>query len=363
MRPIYLDYNATTPLAPPVQEAMLPFLADQYGHPFADHALGRAAAQAIEDARSRVASAIGASAHEIYFCSGATESCHTALAMRPRWAVTTTVDHHAVRQAPCGEDLTVVSVPASGVVSPEAVVDAAVDGETLVSVVHANSEVGLLQPVERIASLLEGRGVLLHTDASQSFGKVKVDVNELGVDLLTLTSHKCYGPKGVGALYVRDGAALKPPQSSGPLLRPGTPSVAAIAGFGAAAELASRSVDEAAPRLAGMIEQLVGLLRSAIGEELIIWGEGQVRLPNTVAVAMPGVSGAEVLSACPELCATPLACGGQGGVSLSPTLRAMGVDPQAGSGSVRLSAGWHSEPDDIERAASLLIGAWERLSG
>lgn len=362
MRPIYLDHNATTPLAPPAQEAMLPFLADQYGHPFADHMLGRAAAQAIEDARARVAAAIGAASDEVYFCSGATESCHAALAMRPRWAVTTAVDHHAVRDAPCGEDLVVVSVPPSGVAAAEAVADAAVDGETLVSVVHANNEVGLVQPVSDVATLLEGRGVLLHTDASQSFGKVPVDVGELGVDLLTLTAHKCYGPKGVGALYVRAGCGVGPPRARGGLLGPGTPDVAAIAGFGAAAELAARCVTESAARMAGMTQRLVDELRSGVGEELVVWGEGFERLPNTVAVALPGVSAESLLAACPELCATPLASGAGGGVSLCPTLRAMGAEPERAKGSVRLSVGWHTEPGDVTRAAGLLVDAWERLT-
>jgi cysteine desulfurase len=258
--PIYLDYNATTPIAPDVFDAMLPWLRGEFGNPSSTHPFGRRAAQAVATARRQVAELIGAQAQEIVFTGCATEANNLALlgtarafGVEKRHLVVSAVEHPAV-MAPAlhlrdqGWALTVLPVDRFGRLSPDQVADALRPDTALVSVMHSNNEVGTLQPIREIARMTREWGILLHTDAAQSAGKLPLNVDELGVDLLTLAGHKFYAPKGVGALYVRAGTPIRSvlhgaEQEHG--LRPGTENVAAIVGLGAAAVLAKASLPAA----------------------------------------------------------------------------------------------------------------------
>lgn len=374
MRSIYLDYNATTPIAPAVQEAMLPFLAEHYGNPSSTHALGRAAHEAVEDARSRVAHWLGANRDEIVFTSGGTESNNLALkgvAFAARefggHLVISAVEHPAVVQPAkflerLGWRLTVIGVNRRGLVDP-AEVEAALRPDTrLVSVMHANNEIGVVQPIAKISEICRRRGVLLHSDAAQTAGKLSTRVDDLGVDLLTVAGHKVYAPKGVGALYVRRGVSLEPVlhgagHEGG--LRAGTENVPYLVGVGRAASLAEQSLLEAGDRLTALRDRLLDKLREAIGPSLSVNGEDAPRLPNTLSANFPDVVAGEMLRQIPELCASTGAACHSGSTHMSATLAAIGLEPEIARGTVRLSLGWYTDADQIDRAAQLLIAAWE----
>lgn len=377
MRHLYLDYCATTPIAPSVREAMLPFLGEHYGNPSSSHALGRAAMEAIEDARGQVASLLGADPEEIIFTSGGTESNNLALiglALRGGRSagghlIISAIEHPSVVEPArflerLGFDVSIVPVTGQGVIQAAALGRALRDDTLLVSVMHANNEVGTIQPLKQIAEICHEAGIVLHTDAAQTAGKIRTHVDELEVDLLTIAGHKLYAPKGVGALFVRQGIGLEPVlhgagQESG--LRAGTENVAGIVGLGAAASLAGKSLDASQERLTELRGQLLTALRAAIGQSLIVHGELAPGLPGLLSVAFPGVDAGELLARTPELCASTGAACHSGTVTISPTLAAMGVAPEIARGTIRLSLGRYSSEDEVERAASLLIGAWEAV--
>ncbi len=392
MRTIYLDYNATTPIAPRVQEAMLPFLAEEFGNPSSTHRLGLAAHAAVEDARFRVAQLLGAEADEIVFTSGGTESNNLAicgLAFARMLAakssggasvpgasrghlVISAVEHPAVTEPArflerLGFDVTVVGVDGDGVVDMAAIERAIRDDTFLVSIMHANNEIGVLQPIARIAKLCRERGVLSHTDAAQSVGKISTRVDELGVDLLTVAGHKVYAAKGVGALYVRRGVRLEPVVHGAGHergLRPGTENVPYIVGLGEAARLAGESLAaRAGERMAMLRDRLHATLQDAIGESLAINGGRVARLPNTLSVNFPRVAGADLLKRCDHVCASTGSACHAGEAHLSSTLSAMKVPPEQGGGCVRLSLGWYTSEEDIDAAADALAAAWRDLSG
>jgi cysteine desulfurase len=229
----------------------------------------------------------------------------------------------------------------------------------------ANNEVGTLQPLKQIADICHAAGVPLHTDAAQAVGKVRVTVNELEVDLLTIAGHKMYAPKGVGALYIRQGTPLEPlihgaGHEAG--MRAGTENVAGIAGLGAAAVQAHKSLDAAVERIEKLRDRLLALLKAGVGDKLTVHGERATRLPNTLSVSFPGVLGQDLLAHIPELYAsTGSACHSET-ESISPTLAAMGVSTDVARGTIRLSLGWYTTEDEIERGASALLGAWEAIS-
>lgn len=378
MRTIYLDYNATTPVPPSVREAMAPFFSEDYGNPSSTHPLGRAAHEAVKDARTRVAHLLGAQANEIVFTSGGTESnnlaiigvCWQPMRLTGGRLVISALEHPSVAEPAqflrrLGYEVRVVRCNRQGRVDPADVVQQ-IDGDTrLVSILHANNEIGTLQPLREIAEACHARGVPVHTDAAQSIGKLPVRVDELGVDLLSLAGHKLYGPKGVGALYVRRGIALEPllhgaGQEAGQ--RPGTENVPAIVGLGAAAELAERHFGEEQQRQAELRDRLEARLRSAVSG-LVVHGASAARLPNTTAASFPGVSGAALLQAAPELCAsTGAACHAEAG-AMSATLAAIGCSAETARGTVRLSLGRFTTERDVDRAADLLAEAWLRLEG
>lgn len=378
MRLIYLDYNATTPVAPSVREALWPFLTEHYGNPSSGHALGRGAHEAIEDAREQVAALLGADREEILFTSGGTESNNLALlGVARRHAVElgahiviSALEHPAVVQPAralekLGYQVSVVGCSRPGVVLPESIAAAMRPNTVLVSVMHANNEIGTIQPIRAIADLCHARGALLHTDAAQSIGKIATNVRELGVDLLTVAGHKMYAPKGIGALYVRSGVALDPVtygagQEGG--LRPGTENVTGIVALGRAAALAARKWEEHADRLEALRDKLFARLLDGIGPRLLLHGAGAPRLPNTLSVSFPDVAGRDVLARVPELCASTGAACHSGVTSMSSTLAAIGATPEQAAGMVRLSLGWSTTDEEIERAASLLLGAWDQLT-
>lgn len=377
MRFIYLDYSSTTPVAPSVYEAMVPFLTEHYGNPSSVHALGRACREAIEDSRSKVAAMLGADPDEIVFTSGGTESNNLAikgLMLRDAPAmgghlVISAIEHPAVAEPArylerLGNDVTVVGVDSQGLVDPDRVAAALRPDTRLVSIMHASNETGVVQPLREIADICHARHVRVHTDAAQTVGKISTNVDELGVDLLSLAAHKCYGPKGIGALYVRRGVRLEPilhgaGHEAG--LRAGTENVAQIVGLGQAAKLAFRSLDESVRRLTGLRDRLEAHLRQGLGERMTVNSRQAPRLPNTSSVNFPGITGAELLARVPELCASTGSACHSGVRGMSPTLAAMGLDPDDARGTVRLSVGWFTSEEDIDRAADLLIGAWEAL--
>jgi cysteine desulfurase len=378
VRSIYLDYNASTPLAPRVQEALLPYLAERYADPTGSHAASRAVAEGLEDARARVAWAIGGAADEVVFTSGATESCNLALrgvlepaihaGERPH-IVVTAADHAAVRGparwlASVGAELSVVPCDGSGVVDPAGVVAALRPSTRLVSVVHANDEVGAIQPVAEIARRCRDEGVLVHVDAAQSFGKLPVDVADLHADLLSLSAHKTYGPKGAGALWVRRGVAVEPQlwgagHEQGQ--RSGMPNVLGAVGFGHAAALATECLAESAPRLATLRDRLERRLLEGAGDGTSFGPRGAGRLSNTLCFALPSVAADVLLAAVPDVLATTCSVGVGRETLLGPTLRGMGIDPTAGAGAVRYSLGWYTIEDEIDCAADAILEAWRQL--
>jgi cysteine desulfurase len=378
MHPIYLDYNATTPVEPEVFEAMLPFLREQYGNPSSTHPLGRRAADAVAEARSRVATLIGASPDEVVFTAHATEANNLALlgvaAARsgaPGHLVISAIEHPAVaapaaRLRDAGWSVSVVPVDRYGRVAPDDVEAALRSDTVLVSVMHANNEVGSVQPVHEIGRRLTARGILLHTDAAQSVGKIAVKVDALSADLLTLAGHKFYGPKGVGALYVRRGTALAPvvvgaEQERG--VRPGTENVAGIVGLGMAALLAHERCAHIRDHLAAMRDELQARLQAAV-PGLDMNGSAEHRLPNTLHISFPGVSGKDLLDAVQETVAASVgsACHSDSDAP-SGVLAAMGLDARRARGAVRLSVGSPTTPAEVAAAATALASAWQHLRG
>ncbi len=372
---LYLDHNASTPIAPEVQEAMRPFLEEAFGNPSSGHWAGKPAREAVERARTQVAELLGARPPEIVFTSGGSESNNTAIkgtwfarpASRQR-LITSAVEHPATME-PCrflkhlGAGLDILPVDSHGRVVPSALLPLLGEDLLLLTVMHANNEVGTLQPVPELAQLAHKVGALVHTDAAQSVGKVPVDVRELGVDLLSLAGHKLYAPKGCGALYVRTGTALEPlvhgaGHEAG--RRSGTESALLAVGLGAACALAAKNLTSYA-RVGYLRDRLWDRLHTALGEKVILQGHPATRLPNTLNVAFRNCRGDEILARCPELAAsTGAACHG-GSTTLSATLQAMGVAPEVGVGTVRLSLGLHTQEEEVDAAASLLVAAWRAL--
>jgi cysteine desulfurase len=371
---IYLDHNATTPLDPEVLEAMLPFLREDYGNASSLHWFGQRARAAVEDAREEVAALIGAEPSEIVFTGSGSESDNLALrgvmtrARAPRRGlVTTGLEHHAVlrtAQALQKEGRPVEIVPATGAgrVDVAAVDDRVDDSTALVSVMLANNETGVLQPVSEIAAPVHERGALIHCDAVQAAGKVPVSVGDLGVDLLTLSAHKIYGPKGVGALYARRGTSLTPLVTGGAQernRRAGTLDVAGIVGFGAAAALARERLEDDAPRVAELRDRLEQQLLAVPGA--VRNGE-EPRVPNTTSVSFAGCD-AEGLLMMLDLegiaVSTGAACDA-GGVEPSHVLKAMGLSPERVESSLRLSLGRSTSRSDVDRATEVVRACVER---
>jgi len=371
--PIYLDYNATTPLLPDVVDAMLPYLREHFGNPSSRHVYGRRTHDAIERARGHVAALIGSDADEIIFTSGGTEANNlairgTAARTSRRRVVTSTVEHPATVRPVAwleqqGWHVVRVGVDAVGRARvPD--LDAAITSATaLVTIMHSNNETGVLQPVQEAVYFARRAGAYVHTDAAQSVGKVPIDVRAIEVDLLSIAGHKLYGPKGIGALYVRRGTVLEAltlgaGHERG--LRPGTENVASIVGFGAACAIAQHDLDKESVRVRALRDRLWEQLAQAI-PDLALNGNPDNRLPNTLNVRFPGVSGETLLTATPEIAASTGSACHEGGESASAVLLAMGVPAEAALGSVRLTLGRATSESAVDRAAAALARAWQAL--
>jgi cysteine desulfurase len=373
MDPIYLDYNATTPIAPEVRAAMHPYLEQHFGNPSSGHVFGRAAQNGIVKARNQMALMLGARTDEIVFTSGGTEANNlaivgAALARREhgRHLVTTAVEHPAVLEVvdflkSLGWRVTIVAVDECGQVDPDAV-DAAIEPDTvLVSVMHANNELGTILPVRAIADRARAKGVLVHCDAAQSVGKIRVRVADLGVDLLSIAGHKLYAPKGVGALYVKNGTPLTPVlrgagQEAG--RRPGTENTPYIVGLGEACRLVITELQELTPRYAQLRDRLEQALVAAFATEQVrVNGDLGARLPNTLNISFRGVEGDALLTAIPEIAASTGAACHADAVSISTVLRAIGLPLEWAKGTVRLTVGRGTTAEQIDQAAALIVAA------
>lgn len=370
--PIYLDYNATTPLLPEVVAAMLPYLRERFGNPSSSHPIGRVAREAVETAREQVAALIDADPSEIVFTSGGTEANNLAIrgaaeALPDKRSVVTSAVEHPAVAAPCawlerhGWRVTWLGVDVSCRVRPDEALEAVAQDTLLVSLMHSNNETGVLQPVAEIARRARERGALVHTDAAQSIGKVAVSVQALGVDLLSIAGHKLYAPKGTGALFVRRGTPLRPlllgaGHERG--VRPGTENVASIVGLGTACAIARSDIEEQGRRQRSLRDELWARLEADV-PGIALNGEGSERLPNTLNVRFPRVSGTALLRACPEIAAsTGSACHGDA-EQASAVILAMGLEPGLALGSVRLTLGRSTTPGEVARAASSLVAAWQ----
>lgn len=376
--PIYLDHNATTPLLPEVVDAMLPYLREHFGNPSSGHPYGRRAHAAVARAREQVAALLGVDPDELLFTSGGTEANNLAIRglaeLHPPAAIVTTTIEHPATERPCawlekhGWKVTRLPVDSDGRADLDAAAAALVRGTArgtaLVTVMHSNNETGVLQPVAELADLARRTGALVHTDAAQSIGKLPVRPRELGVDLLSIAGHKLYAPKGVGALYVRRGVTIAPfllgaGHERG--LRPGTENVASIVGLGVACELAARDLDTTAATQRRLRDQLWRRLAEAI-PDLQLNGHPTLRLPNTLNVRFPRVSGQSLLAAAPQIAASTGSACHEGHETASAVILALGISPSEALGSVRLTLGRGTTDNDIPRAADHLINAWRRLT-
>jgi len=372
--PIYLDYNATTPVHAAVLDAMLPYLRGEFGNPSSAHTLGGRAHDAVEAARAEVAALIGAAPDEVVFTSGGTEASNIAIRgavrsdNRRRDIVTSTIEHPAT-EACCafleGEGYKVTRVPAetNGLIDP-ARVAAAIDNKTaLVTIIHAQNEIGTIQPIADIAAAARRHGALVHVDAAQSVGKIAVDVDELGADLLSIAGHKLYAPKGVGVLYIRRGVELPPlllgaGQERG--RRPGTENVPYIVALGEACRVAGAMLEREAKRLSGLAGDLFAALQREI-PDIILVGDPQRRLPNTLNVLFPNASGRKVLEKCPRVMASTGSACHADSEEPSAILTALGIAHDKALGAVRLSLGRGTTKEDIAAVAQALVEAWQRV--
>jgi cysteine desulfurase len=363
---IYLDYNATTPVAPEVYGAMQPFLSGEFGNPSCDYPLGRRARDAVHQARREVAALLGCEPEAIVFTSGATEANNTALKgvahYHGRGHIITAATEHPAVLTPCrylqsqGFGLTILPVDGTGRVDPDEVRRALTPDTILISVMHANNETGALAPLREIGNIAREAGVAFHTDAAQSVGKIPVDVEELQVDFLTLAGHKFYAPKGVGALYVRGAAAFTPllhgaSQEGG--RRAGTENVPYIVALGAACRLARERLPGAAAHLQGLRDRLHELLLAEV-PGLILNGPEVERIPNTLNVSFPGIFGGELMAGLPELAASLGSACHAGQEAVSPVLAAMGVPLGLARGAVRFSVGYPTTMAEVDQAGARL---------
>jgi cysteine desulfurase len=377
VRRVYLDNNATTPLAPEVFEAMKPYLLEDFGNASSIHWYGQRAKNAVERARQQVAKLLNARPSEVIFMSGGTESDNASIfgivqAARPATPhiITTGIEHHAVLNTAQalerrGVSVTYVGVGASGVVDPEEVKRAIRPETVLISIMHANNEIGTIQPLEEIGGIAREHDVYFHTDAVQSVGKIPVDVEKLGVDLLSLSAHKFNGPKGVGATYIRKGTILKPLLYGGHHerdRRPGTENVPGIVGLGMAAELALAHLEETVQRVAGLRDRLErGILERV--PQVSVNGDPGRRLPTTSNLCFDYVEGEGFVIAMDLrgiACSTGAACS-SGSVEPSHVLSAIGRTPEQARSSIRLSLGRYNTAEEIDATLETLPAVVERL--
>lgn len=364
---IYLDYNATTPVDPAVAEAMRPFLGDEYGNPNSGHAYGKRSRAAMENARAQVAALIGASPEEIIFTSGGTEASNMAIKgvsqlreSKGKHFVTTAVEHPATLNpmkwlSKWGYTHTEVAADEHGRVSPEAIRAAIRPDTILISIMHAQNEVGTLLPIAEIGRIARERGVLFHVDAAQSLGKVPVNVDEMNADFLSIAGHKFYGPKGIGALYVRRGLQLEPlihgaGQESG--RRAGTENLMMAVGMGKAAEISIDYLKK--PGHHRLRDYFRGKLSAAFGPRVVFNGHPTECIPSTVSVSFPGHVGGEILAKLDNVYASTGAACHAGDAKPSRVLTAMGYSRERAVGTIRFSVGRPTTETEIDRVIQML---------
>lgn len=374
---IYLDHNATTPVHPEVLSRMLPYFSEKFGNPSSLHSLGQEAHLAMDTARNQVAKLIGARADEIIFLSGGTESDNLAIqgvafANRDKGnhIITSSIEHHAVLNT-CkflekqGFQVTYLPVDSYGIVDLEALRQAITDKTILITIMHVNNEVGTIQPIEEIGKIARERNIYFHTDAVQSVGKIPVNVKELNVDLLSLSAHKFYGPKGIGALYIKKGVKIQPIIYGGHHerdKRAGTENLPGIVGLGAACEIAMKEMEEKNKHLLMLSEKFYNLVRERI-PDIKLNGHPEKRIPGTVNISFAGIEGESILLSLDfegiEV-STGSACAS---ASLEPShvLIAMGVPPEIAHGTIRFSFGYTNTIEEVEYTVDVLEKVVKRL--
>jgi cysteine desulfurase len=365
---IYLDYNATTPVAREVAEAMMPFVLEDFGNPSSSHPMGRRAREALEKARGQVSRMLGCESKEIVFTSGGTESnnmvlkCVTwGLRNKGRHIITTQIEHPSIINTALflmkdGYDVTFLPVDKYGSLDPDEVKKAVRRDTIFITVMHANNETGTIQSLAEISSIAREHSVLFHTDAAQSVGKIETKVNDLGVDFLTIAGHKIYAPKGVGAIYIRKGVEIEPFMHGGGQemgLRSGTENVIFNVSLGKACELILDNLYDDISRLRGLRDRLHNQIVSAI-PEVVLNGHPEQRLPNTLNLSFPGLIGEEILREIPDLCVSTGAACHDRSLKLSHVLEAMGVREEVGMGAIRISLGRPTTETEVDQAARLL---------
>ena len=370
MKPIYLDYAATTPADPAVVQAMIPYFHDAFGNPSAIYSYGQEAKSAIEKARSSVASLIGARDEEIVFTSGGTEADNFALKgvafanqKKGNHIITSAIEHHAVLESckflgKMGFKITYLPVDKYGLVDPDQVKKAITDKTILISIMHANNEIGTIQPIAEISKIAREAGIYLHTDAVQTAGHIPTDVNELGVDLLSMSAHKLYGPKGVGALYIKKGIKLVTFMHGGGQergRRASTENVPGIVGFGKAAELVQPELNKEMERVIGLRDKLIaGILKQI--DHIHLNGHPVKRLPNNVNISVEFVEGESMClnMDMAGICASTGSACSSASLEASHVLLATGLDPVQAHGSLRFTLGKWTTNEEIDKVLEIL---------
>jgi len=364
---IYLDYNATTPIDKEVADAMLPFIYGNYGNPSSTHELGVSAKKAVEQARAQVAELINCSPNEIVFTSGGSESNNTVIKgvaytykNKGNHIITSTIEHPAVLN-PCkylkesDYHISFVPVDEYGIVKIDEL-EKLIDSQTiLITIMHSNNETGTLQPIKEISKVCHKHGILLHTDASQSIGKVPIDVQALGVDFLTIAGHKLYAPKGIGALYIRGGISIEPlihgaGHESG--RRAGTENIMFDVALGEACEIASKELKN--DHIKKLTEYFYNGLKEIFGSSIKLNGHPEQRLPNTLNISFLGYIGHEILNGLGDVAASTGSACHSGLTTISPVLKSMNVADEAGRGAVRFSLGRYTTEDEIDEVLGRL---------
>ena len=375
-KPIYLDYNATTPHDPEVVEAMRPYFEEEFGNPSSSHYYGFKPKQAVASARRQVASLLNSEPEEIIFTSGGTESnnfaikgCAEALRDRGNHIVTSQIEHPAVLEV-CrflentGFEVSYLPVDEFGLVNVSDVAAAIKKQTVLISVMHANNEVGSVEPIAEIAQLAKEQGIIFHTDAAQSVGKLAVDVKKLGVDLLSIAGHKVYAPKGVGALYIRKGLSpVKLMHGAGQEMtrRPGTENVMQIVGLGVACEIARRDLEKNMKHMQAMRDRLYAGIKQGC-DQIRVNGHPQKRLPNTLSISFFNLEANRILDAIgTQVAASAGAACHSDTVQISDVLKAMAVAPEWAMGTLRLTTGKMTTGEEIDKAARVICAAVQKM--
>lgn len=377
-KPIYLDYNATTPIDPEVVKEMLPFLSESFGNPSSSYSIGRNNKEAVIKARQQVAGLINANPDEIMFTSGGTESNNHAIRgiaftnlEKGKHIITSSIEHPAVTEVckyldSLGYVITYLPVDTKGRVKPKDVENEIRPDTILITIMHANNEVGTIQPIEEIGKIAKNHHVVFHTDAAQSVGKIESDVKKMGVDLLTIAGHKLYAPKGIGALYVKQGTKIEnllygAGQEKG--LRPGTENVPYIVALGKACEIAKRDFDKNIKNMLSTKERLLNGLKNKLGDRVKINGELSYTLPNTLSVAFEKTEAHALASLISKevFISTGSACHADS-IEISPVLKAMNVELLTAASTVRISTGKFTTVDEIDRTVEIIASAVQKLS-